>query len=68
MKKKIKKEDKIEKTIKDFPQTIVVFYKFELFCVGCPSGKHESIEEGAMVHGKTDEEIKQLVEELNKII
>jgi hybrid cluster-associated redox disulfide protein len=66
--KKIKKENKIGEVIKDHPQVVEVFLRFGLFCVGCPASEHESIEEGAMVHGKGKDEIEKLIEELNKVL
>jgi len=64
----VKKEDKIGKLIKKFPQTIEIFTEFELFCVGCPASTYETIEEGAKAHGKTEEEINKLIEKLNRFL
>jgi hybrid cluster-associated redox disulfide protein len=64
----IKKEDQIGKMLKQFPQTSDVFIEFGLFCVGCPANEFETIEDGARVHGKTDEEITELIKKLNAAI
>jgi hybrid cluster-associated redox disulfide protein len=68
MKAFVKKEDKIGKLIRNFPQTIAVFNDFELFCVGCPASENETIEEGVKAHGKTEEELNELVEKINELL
>lgn len=65
MKLAIKKEDRIGKVIKKFPQTVAVFNKFGLYCVGCFAVDFETIEEGAKAHGKTEKEIEKLIKKLN---
>jgi len=42
--------------------------QYGFFCVGCPLAYSETIGEGAMVHGLDEEDIKKLIEELNKMI
>ncbi|OGH05834.1 MAG: hypothetical protein A2W22_05185 [Candidatus Levybacteria bacterium RBG_16_35_11] len=63
--KLIKKEDKIGKVLKKFPQTAEIFNEFGLYCVGCMASEYETIEEGAKAHGKKDVEIEELVKKLN---
>ncbi len=37
-------------------------------CVGCPCAQMETLEQGCMAHGLTEEEIKKLVDELNGLL
>lgn len=67
-KKIVKKEDLIGKVIEKFPETAVVMLSHGLNCVGCSANKSETIEEGAMVHGLTNEEIQKIIKEINQII
>ncbi len=61
----ITKEMTIEEVVSQYPETMMVFMKHGLHCVGCHVSAFESIEEGAMVHGiNTD----ALVEDLNKVV
>lgn len=61
----ITKDMKIEAVVTEHPETMMVFMKHGLHCVGCHVSAFESIEEGAMMHGiNTD----ALVEDLNKVI
>lgn len=62
---KITKKMKIEEVIKKYPETVEVFAKHGFHCIGCIAASFESIEDGAMAHGITPEEI---VEDLNKAI
>ncbi|GEM_PF-606931 len=47
---------------------INAFANVGLRCVGCGSATHESIEQGAKVHGFNDEKIDNLVDDLNRIL
>lgn len=55
----------IDEVLKKYPQTAEVFIKFGFHCLGCTAANFETLEQGAMVHGITPEE---LIEELNEAI
>lgn len=59
----ISKDMSIEYVIKKYPQTLAVFEKHGLGCIGCPAALFESIEQGARAHGMDGE---SLVEDLNR--
>lgn len=61
----IAKKMKIEEVIKKYPETVEVFEKFGIHCIGCIAASFESIEQGAKAHGINPEE---LVEELNETV
>lgn len=61
----ITKDMKIEEVVNQYPETMVVFMKHGLHCVGCHVSAFESIEEGAMVHGIN---VDALVTDLNQVI
>lgn len=60
----ITKDMTIEEVVTEFPETMMVFMKHGLHCVGCHVSAFESIEEGATVHGIN---VDALVEDLNKV-
>jgi len=64
-KKKINGKEAIAKIITDYPETVDIFFKHGLYCVGCPASYGESIEQGAKIHGI---DIKKLLKDLNKNI
>jgi hybrid cluster-associated redox disulfide protein len=61
----ITKNMKIEAVIKKHSETVEVFEKFGIHCIGCIAASFESIEQGAKAHGINPEE---LIEELNKVV
>ncbi len=61
----ITKDDKIEDVVERYPETMMVFMKHGLHCVGCHVSAFESIEEGAMVHGIN---VDALVDDLNRVV
>lgn len=60
----ITKETTIEDVVTKYPESVMVFMKHGLHCVGCHVSAFESIEEGAMAHGIN---VDALVEDLNKV-
>jgi hybrid cluster-associated redox disulfide protein len=60
----ITKENTIEDVVNQYPETVMVFMKHGLHCVGCHVSAFESIEEGAMAHGIN---VDALVADLNKV-
>ena len=60
----ITKENTIEEVVTKYPESVMVFMKHGLHCVGCHVSAFESVEEGAMAHGI---DVDALVEDLNKM-
>jgi len=60
----ISKEMTIDEVVTQYPETMMVFMRHGLHCVGCHVSAFESIEEGAMAHGIN---VDALVEDLNKV-
>lgn len=61
----IRKEMTIEEIIQRYPQTIPVFARFGLECVGCQIASYEALEHGAGVHHV---DVEQLLKELNAVV
>ena len=62
---KITKEMSILDIVQTYPQTIEVFARNGLGCIGCAAARFENLEAGAKVHG-LDPDL--LVDELNKAL
>ncbi len=58
----ITKDMLIAKTVNEHPESISVFLKHGLSCIGCPFAMQETIEQGAIGHGI---DVKKLIKELN---
>lgn len=61
---KITKEMSIEEVVNNYPETIKVFMRAGLGCLGCSAARFENIEQGAHMHGI---DVDQLVSELNNV-
>ncbi len=62
---KVTKDMSIIDVVQNHPESLEVFARFGLGCVGCAAARFENLEAGAKVHGIDPEE---LVAEINKII
>lgn len=62
---KITKNMSIIDIVQTYPETIEVFARNGLGCIGCAAARFENLEAGAKVHGLNPD---QLVEELNKVL
>lgn len=62
---KVTKDMSIIEIIQTYPQTIEVFAKNGLGCIGCAAAKFENLEAGAKVHGLDPD---KLIEEINEVI
>ena len=61
----ITKDNTIEEIVTNHPETMMVFMKHGLHCVGCHVAAFESIEQGALAHGIN---VDELVTDLNKVV
>ncbi|HLB72341.1 MAG: DUF1858 domain-containing protein [Candidatus Methanoperedens sp.] len=60
----ITKDMTIDEVVNQNPETMIVFMRHGLHCVGCHVSAFESIEEGATAHGIN---VDALVSDLNKV-
>ena len=59
----ITKDMGLVEVLRRFPQTLPVFSKYGIHCIGCSMSAFETIEQGAQAHGIN---VKKFVEDLNK--
>ncbi|HNW26575.1 MAG TPA: DUF1858 domain-containing protein [Candidatus Gastranaerophilaceae bacterium] len=62
---KITKEMGIIDIVQNYPQSLEIFAKYGLGCIGCAAARFENLEAGAKVHG-IDPDV--MVEEINALI
>lgn len=65
MSDKITKEMGILEIVQKYPQSLEVFAKYGLGCIGCAAARFENLEAGAKVHGVDPDE---MVKEINALI
>lgn len=63
--KAITKDMSIIEIVQQYPETIEVFARYGLGCIGCAAARFENLEAGARVHGIDPEE---LVSAINEVI
>ncbi len=63
--KLITKDMGIQEIVTQHPETVEVFFKFGMHCLGCAAAKFESLEQGASAHGIDAD---AMVNALNKFI
>ncbi|MDK2821549.1 MAG: hypothetical protein PWP31_1514 [Clostridia bacterium] len=61
----ITKEMSITDCISKYPQTVPVFMKHGMGCLGCAAARFESIGQGASAHGI---DVDKLIQDLNKVV
>jgi len=65
MSNKVTKEMSIIDIVQNYPQSLEVFAKYGLGCVGCAAARFENLEAGAKVHGFDPDE---MVAEINALL
>ncbi|MCX5808516.1 MAG: DUF1858 domain-containing protein [Proteobacteria bacterium] len=61
----IYKHMSIDDVVKTYPETVAIFERHGLGCVGCQAALFENIEQGAEIHGI---DVNALVEDLNRAV
>ena len=64
-KTKITEDMTIKEVIDTYPETAMVFMKYNVGCIGCLAASFEKVKDIATVHGI---DIKALVKDLNEIV
>lgn len=62
---KVTKEMNILEIVQQYPQSIEVFQKYGLGCIGCAAARFENLEAGARVHGF---DLDAMVDDINALI
>ena len=62
---KVTKEMSIIDIVRQYPETVEVFARHGLGCIGCAAARYENLEAGARVHGIDPD---KLTEEINLAI
>lgn len=62
---KITKDMGIMEIVQNHPETVEVFQKFGMGCIGCAAAHFENLEAGAKVHGI---DIKAMVDAMNELV
>lgn len=50
------------------PEVAEILMAYGLHCVGCHFSEFDTLEDGAMVHGMSDEDIEFMIRDVNKVV
>ena len=64
----VTKDMTIGEAVETYPEIAEVLYEAGVHCVGCGAAFWETIEQGLMGHGRSDEEINKVVADMNTLI
>ncbi len=62
---KVTKDMGILDIVQNYPESLEVFQKYGMGCIGCAAARFENLEAGAKVHGIDPDE---MVADINKLI
>jgi len=64
----LNEETNIAELVYEHPEASDVLMAFGLHCVGCFANAFDTIGQGARIHGMHEEEIKELISEIKKVV
>ena len=62
---KITREMTMDDIVKNYPQVTDIITEYGLHCVGCHVAAWETLGDGARVHGMSEEELEDFIQDLN---
>lgn len=65
---KISKETPISALIQEHPEVEEILMSYGLHCVGCHFSEFDTLEDGAMMHGLSDEDIELMIKDVNAVV
>lgn len=65
---KVTKETNIAEIVFTHPEVAEVMLGYGLHCVGCFASQFDTIEEGSKIHGMTEDEVDEMIEEINLVL
>jgi len=65
---KITSKTPINQLIKEYPETVEILMEYGLQCINCHFSEFDTLEDGAKIHGLSDEDIKMIIKDVNEVI
>lgn len=63
----VSKDMTVGEMVGKYPKTVNIMLSHGLHCIGCSANPYETIENGALGHGMSQEDVASLIEQLNKV-
>ncbi|MFH1390866.1 MAG: iron-sulfur cluster assembly accessory protein [Candidatus Diapherotrites archaeon] len=65
---KINQEMNIGEVVAEYPETAEIMTGYGLHCIGCHVSPYETIQQGCLGHGMTQETIEEMIKEMNEAV
>lgn len=65
---KITKQTLIKELIENHPEVQEILMSYGLHCVGCHFSDMDTLDDGAMMHGLSDEDIELMLKDVNGVV
>ncbi len=65
---KIQRDQNLGEIAANHPEAAKVMLEYGLHCVGCFANRFDSVEVGAKLHGMSDAEVDEMLEEINQAV
>lgn len=65
---KIQRDQNLGEIAAKHPAAAKVMLEYGLHCVGCFANRFDSVEVGAKLHGMSDQEVDEMLEEINQAV
>ena len=65
---KIKRDQNLGEIAQKHPEAAKVMLEYGLHCVGCFANRFDSVEVGAKLHGMSDSDVDEMLEEINQAV
>lgn len=65
---KIQRDQNLGEIAQKHPEAAKVMLEYGLHCVGCFANRFDSVEVGAKLHGMSDAEVDEMLEEINQAV
>jgi len=62
----VKKTTMIGELVEKYPEAVEVLSDYGMQCIGCRMGMGETIEQGALTHGLSKDDLKELLRKMNE--
>lgn len=68
MMQQITKETLVKSLIEKHPEAEEILMSYGLHCVGCHFSEFDTLDDGAAMHGLSDEEIEGMIKDVNEVV
>lgn len=65
MKQNIQKETNLAELLDAHPEAAEMLLDYGLYCAGCMAAGFDTVEQGAQLHGMSEQEIQEMIDYLN---